>query len=80
MQLGPAPAWSLADHASAAATAPRTTSRGPDRPRRAPVLPAAIDRERAAKPGYNDSLTAAMNVTTSDQTRDGWRLTTLRKR
>ena len=32
------------------------------------------------KKGYTDSLTSAMAVTTSDQTRDGWRLATKRKR
>jgi Fe-S oxidoreductase len=32
------------------------------------------------KKGYTESLTAAMNVTTSDQTRDGWRLTVRRRR
>jgi ferredoxin len=32
------------------------------------------------KKGYTDSLTAAMNVTTSDQTRDGWRLAAKRRR
>jgi ferredoxin len=32
------------------------------------------------KKGYTDSLSAAMNVTTSDQTRDGWRLAAKRKR
>jgi ferredoxin len=31
------------------------------------------------KKGYTDSLTAAMNVTTSDQTRDGWRLAAKRR-
>ncbi len=38
-------------------------------------------RDVDKKKGYTDSLTAAMAVTTSDQTRDGWRLTaTKRKR
>ncbi len=32
------------------------------------------------KRGYTDSLTSAMQVTTSDRTRDGWRLATIRKR
>jgi len=32
------------------------------------------------KKGYTDSLSAAMNVTTSDQTRDGWRLAARRRR
>jgi len=32
------------------------------------------------KRGYTDSLSAAMNVTTSDQTRDGWRLAAKRRR
>ncbi|MEZ4361577.1 MAG: hypothetical protein R3B48_15425 [Kofleriaceae bacterium] len=32
------------------------------------------------KKGYTDSLTAAMNVTTSEQTRDGWRLAAKRRR
>lgn len=32
------------------------------------------------KKGYTDTLTAAMNVTTSDQTRDGWRLAAKRRR
>jgi hypothetical protein len=32
------------------------------------------------KKGYVDSLTSAMKVTTSDQTRDGWRLAAKRKR
>jgi ferredoxin len=32
------------------------------------------------KKGYTDSLTSAMAVTTSDQTRDGWRLAAKRKR
>jgi ferredoxin len=36
--------------------------------------------EPPAKRGYTDTLTAAMNVTTSEQTRDGWRLATLRAR
>jgi len=31
------------------------------------------------KKGYTDSLTAAMKVTTSDQTRDGWRLAAKRR-
>lgn len=38
------------------------------------------DREREDKKGYTESLTTAMNVTTSDQTRDGWRLAATRKR
>ncbi|HVV88527.1 MAG TPA: hypothetical protein VHE35_36035 [Kofleriaceae bacterium] len=38
------------------------------------------DRERDEKKGYADSLTEAMNVSTSDRTRDGWRLAALRKR
>lgn len=38
------------------------------------------DRAREDKKGYTDSLSTAMNVTTSDQTRDGWRLATTRKR
>jgi ferredoxin len=38
------------------------------------------DRERVEKKGYADSLTTAMNVTTSGETRDGWRLAALRKR
>jgi len=32
------------------------------------------------KKGYRETLTAAMNVTTSDQTRDGWRLAAKRRR
>ena len=32
------------------------------------------------KKGYTDSLTSAMKVTTSDQTRDGWRLAAKRRR
>ncbi len=32
------------------------------------------------KKGYTESLSAAMNVTTSDQTRDGWRLAAKRRR
>lgn len=36
--------------------------------------------ERDAKRGYADSLTAAMQVTTSEQTRDGWRLYTIRRK
>jgi ferredoxin len=43
---------------------------GSDHPDRAPG-----DRKK----GYTDSLTAAMQVTTSDQTRDGWRLKAQRK-
>ena len=38
------------------------------------------DREREEKKGYTDSLTTAMNVTTSEHTRDGWRLAATRKR
>ncbi|MEO8700552.1 MAG: hypothetical protein ABI867_10940 [Kofleriaceae bacterium] len=38
------------------------------------------DRAFDKKKGYTDSLTSAMKVTTSDQTRDGWRLATKRKR
>ena len=38
------------------------------------------DRERKDKKGYTDSLSTAMNVTTSDQTHDGWRLAATRKR
>jgi hypothetical protein len=37
-------------------------------------------RETDKKKGYTDSLSAAMNVTTSDQTRDGWRLAAKRRR
>jgi ferredoxin len=32
------------------------------------------DHQRPTKKSYTDTLTAAANVTTSDQTRDGWRL------
>jgi ferredoxin len=32
------------------------------------------------KRGYTETLTSAMNVTTNEQTRDGWRLTALRHR
>jgi ferredoxin len=38
------------------------------------------DRVTDKKKGYTESLSAAMNVTTSDQTRDGWRLATKRRR
>jgi epoxyqueuosine reductase QueG len=34
--------------------------------------------EPPKKRGYTDTLTSAMNVTTNEQTRDGWRLTALR--
>ncbi|HEX4420676.1 MAG TPA: hypothetical protein VH165_22330 [Kofleriaceae bacterium] len=37
-------------------------------------------RETDKKKGYTDSLSAAMNVTTSAQTRDGWRLAAKRRR
>jgi len=37
-------------------------------------------RETDKKKGYTDSLSAAMNVTTSEQTRDGWRLAAKRRR
>jgi ferredoxin len=37
-------------------------------------------RQTDKKKGYTDSLTAAMNVTTSERTRDGWRLAAKRKR
>jgi hypothetical protein len=36
-------------------------------------------RETDKKKGYEASLASAMNVTTSDQTRDGWRLALKRK-
>jgi ferredoxin len=37
-------------------------------------------RDVDKKKGYTDSLSSAMNVTTSEQTRDGWRLAAKRKR
>jgi ferredoxin len=40
-------------------------------------LPDRANRERK---GYEDSLSDAANVTTSDQTRDGWRLAATRRR
>lgn len=38
------------------------------------------DRARDDKKGYTESLTSAMQVTTSEQTRDGWRVTNGRKK
>jgi len=37
-------------------------------------------RQTDKKKGYTAALTSAVNVTTTDQTRDGWRLATKRRR
>lgn len=40
----------------------------------------AAEKQADRKKGYTESLTSAMQVTTSEQTRDGWRLYTIRKK
>jgi hypothetical protein len=40
----------------------------------------AAEKQADRKKGYTESLTSAMQVTTSEQTRDGWRLFTIRKK